>query len=180
MEVKELETGERLYMDGDCIQSVLPPESLFGFTYHALMIPPFKPSNMLMLGYGNGTVSGLTKKIWGADVKVTGVDRVSPHITIEGDRVLVMDAYKFVTEYAEKYDKFDYIAIDLYNGDRICKFICQKDFLKKLKEICSLRLAVNTNNMEDFQIVSCSLSAYFKPEIAKYIVGKNIVVFHKV
>jgi len=180
MIVKELETGERVYMDEGCITSVLPPESFFGFTYHAMMIPPFRPSNMLVLGYGNGTISGLTKKIWGEDVKVLGVDRISPHITVDGDDVLVMDAYKFVTEYAEKYEKFDNIVVDLYNGDRMCDFVCQEDFIKGLKVICSLRLAVNTNRVEDFDKVSHSYREHFTPEVLKEIFGKNIVGFYKV
>ena len=55
------------------IVSLKPPETAFGFTCFAHMIPPFKPEHTLLLGYGGGTVSELMRKIWGA-CKITGVD----------------------------------------------------------------------------------------------------------
>ena len=54
-----------LFKQDKVIQSMIPAETLFGFTYWSHMIPPYKPKNILILGYGKGQVVDLIEKIWG-------------------------------------------------------------------------------------------------------------------
>ena len=56
--------GVKYYLDKGVVQSIDPPESHFGFTYWALMIPPFKPKKILMLGCGDHTIIKLIEKIY--------------------------------------------------------------------------------------------------------------------
>ena len=139
METRVLESGEKLFIENNYLQSVSPSETLFGFTYFSAMIPPFRPTNMLILGYGNGAISELTKKIWG-DVIVTGVDLKAPREVSGNDVVVEMDAKQFIADCDTQYD---YIVVDLYNGSEACSFIFEEMFIKKLKYLCGVRLSIN-------------------------------------
>lgn len=172
MLTKTLDSGEKIHTQDGYIQSVEPAETLFGYTCFSAMIPPMKPENMLILGYGNGTVSELTKKIWG-DVKVTGIDLNAPLKVSGKDIVIEMDAQEFVKDCQSQYD---YIVIDLYNGKEVCEFIFNEEFVRKLREICSLRLSIN---LFEYHITKdIHYWEMFKHEISKTI-GRNRVSFFK-
>ena len=96
------ESGIISYQDAEgSIASLEPSESLFGYTYHGHMVPPFMPESMLILGYGEGTIANLTRKVWGLGLKVTGVDigQISPKF-IEYEMV-DGDAFAFVKDCAD-------------------------------------------------------------------------------
>lgn len=128
---------------GGLVQSVLPPEREFGYTYFSSMIPPFKPKRMLMLGYGYGTTPKLAKKIWGDDFEIVGVDDKSFRES-EGE-YLEKGAFHYVKECTES---FDYVAIDLFNGDQIPGFVFDEEFVQSLKRIATDLISINVINDE--------------------------------
>ena len=175
--------GADLYIDDGYIQSIDPPETLFGFTYWASMIPPTKPERMLILGYGNGTVAKLTRKIWWKDFKVYGVDLAFPsEIPWDSDTFPLIthqcDAYKFVTECEEEWEQtYDFIVVDLYNGLKVCDFIFDEKFVKRLSEIATLRIAVNVFE-QDFERIAV-YDHFFKHELTKSVLRNRVSFFKK-
>jgi hypothetical protein len=126
------------------IYSIDPPETLYGYTYFSHLIPPMKPETVLILGYAKGTVSKLIKKIWGDDIKVTGVD-VLDYGDNFSDRVIKMDARDYVYDCSAGMIKkrFDYVVVDLWEGYEVPDFIFTDQFAKSLKEITKKFLAFN-------------------------------------
>jgi hypothetical protein len=165
-EVQILESGEKLIYQGGQMHSVEPPESFFGFTYWALMIPPECPENPLILGGCKGrpcTIQALIEKIWNPP-QFTDIDILNGH-----------DAFEFVQQTE---DTFDYIIVDLWNGDKIEERIFDDEFVTNLAKIATLRISVNVHE----EHLSRLLEAYekhFKLELGKSI-GNNRVVFFKV
>ena len=127
-----------------------PAETLFGRTYHAHMIPPFVPDHTLMLGYGCGTVAELMRKVWGKSLKITGVDIERRDWDYCEHRFVKMDAYDFVRECSDGMIKkrFDYIAVDLYNGKEVPSFVYETEFAVRLKEICRKMISFNIPDVE--------------------------------
>ena len=133
------------------VQSVRPAESLFGYTVWAHMIPPFKPDHTLILGYGGGTTAELMRKIWGA-CKITGVD-IEAHESYNEYRINIMDAKHFLWEETRdsffkniklvQKNRYDYVCIDLWDGDKTCDFIYETEFVVRLREIATKLVCLN-------------------------------------
>lgn len=172
-----LESGEELLSKGKVLQSVNPPQSFFGYTVFSYMIPPFKPSKMLVLGYGDGTVSELTKMIWGKDISVVGVDLELPETPERcSDGFVMGDALGYVNNCTEM---FDFIVVDLYNAKTIPEFVFSKTFVEALNRISRLRVCINlTSDYFNKKGILEEWDKYFKFEIAKPIFD-NLVVFFK-
>ena len=126
---------------GNTIQSVNPPETGFGYNYWSHMIPPVKPKDVLMLGYGEGTVGKLIKKIWGDDVRIVGVDIHEPKRENAPDEFLRMPADVYLRA-AHPY-KFDFVAVDIFEGENIPKFVFSNEFVAHLRSRVIGRLAIN-------------------------------------
>ena len=122
------------------IQYLSFPQELFGMTYYSLLIPPFKPVNMLILGYGNGMIEKLTKMIWGGDIEVDGVDLVNPEVNGYND-FIQMSADTFVKKNCLR--KYDYVVVDLYNGSKIPEFVFNDEFVLGLSKITRKILGIN-------------------------------------
>src|SRR5215510_14571948 len=58
----------------NCLYSVYPPTAYLSFGNWIYMVPPFKPDNILMLGYAGGTVAGLIQLLYGKEIPITGFD----------------------------------------------------------------------------------------------------------
>src|SRR3990167_3921622 len=80
----------------DTIVSFFHADFLWGYTYHSHCIPPFKPDNVLILGYGKGQIADLIRKIYGSDIKITGVDLVAQDYKYIEYKIKICDAYEFV------------------------------------------------------------------------------------
>lgn len=178
MQIKTLDTGENLRIQDGFIQSINPPESLFGFTYWSYMIPPVKPEKMLILGYGNGTIASLTRMIWGDGIRIQGIDIKQTELPRQ---ILMVDAYEYVLN-IHKYHvnsniKYDYTVVDLYNGKKICDFVFDEEFVKKLSSICIGRLSINL--FEEYFGQEKVYENYFKRELEKNILKNRIVFFKK-
>lgn len=111
--------------------SVYPPETYLTFAYWIYMVPQYKPRNVLILGYGGGTVAGLIHKIYG-DVPITGVD-LDLQENIYNDTLIQADAREFI----KTCEKFDCVIVDLFytHNNEPCEFVATKEFVKDLEKI---------------------------------------------
>ena len=155
---KAMKAGAEMYFAKDgALYSMNPPETMFGFTYHAQMIPPMKPEHTLILGYGGGTVAALMRKIWG-DCKITGVDQEKYDSKFIEYKMKIMDAKKFLwdattpafKDYVFAKEKYDYICVDLWNGKQVPEFIFYAEFAVRLMEISKGMVALNIH-ADDFK-----------------------------
>ena len=134
-----------------------PPQLMFGYTYHAMMIPPFPPKSALILGYCKGTIAHLMHRIWPMPIVIDAVD-LSPvndrHLCLDENyyvNLLIMDAFKFVQGCGTTYD---YVVVDLMRGDKIPPFVFDPNFILHLKRITRRMLAVNCTfyKWDDFAV----------------------------
>ena len=143
--VKEAEKSGAHYLYGKgALYSVTPPESMFGYTIWAHMIPPFRPESALILGYGGGTVAELIRKIWG-QCKITGVDMEIQKNAFLEYKLKCMDAKKFVWDCTTGIfkSKFDYVCIDLWDGHKVPDFIFETEFVVRLREMTKKLISMN-------------------------------------
>lgn len=130
------QNGAKFSVSGNGFDSVNPPQTLFGYTYWAHMIPPIRPDNTLILGYGSGTVAKLIDLIWNKP-PILGVDLFD-----SGQApIIIMNAYKFVEDCK---DQFDYVCVDLWS-DGICNdfVLNDKNFIECLRRITKRFLCLN-------------------------------------
>jgi len=100
-------------------------ESIWKSTLKKINLHGFRISNSLILGIGGGTLARLIVKYF-PGAKITGVD-IDPLMVELGEKYLgletdnlqinIGDAYDFLFKNNSKSVKYDFIAIDLYNGD---------------------------------------------------------------
>jgi hypothetical protein len=129
------------------LYAVDPAETQFGYLYFAHMVPPVKPEHSLILGYGHGTVADLMRKIWGSDLKITGVDLLGYQKVGAWNeyRMEVMDAKLYIKKCTDHVIKtrFDYIAIDLWDGTRVPEFVFDVEFAVRLREMAKRYVCIN-------------------------------------
>ena len=142
-----------LFKQDKVIQSMIPAETLFGFTYWSHMIPPYKPNNILILGYGKGQVVDLIEKIWGFGIVYTGVDY---NDDMKNGSIVIEDAKEFIKNYGiENKPKFDYTCIDLWNGKTICEDMFEDEFAINLKKINTNMVCFNTYAFDKIRLIDC-------------------------
>lgn len=122
------------------IQSFPHHLEVFGYTAHALMIPPFAPRNVLMLGYGLGNVHRLIEAIWGP-MNMTGVDIYRPDADLSDVTFIQQTASRFVHEY--KGNPFDMVVLDLFVGKRIPEFVFYDSFASEVRALTGKLLTIN-------------------------------------
>lgn len=144
------------------ISSISPAESLFGYTYHAHMIPPYKPSEILIIGYGQGTIASLIRKVWDR-VQITGVDAEAQDWPYVEHKLLVCDAYDFVKECTNSIIKkrYDYIVVDLLHNGKVPDFIYSAEFATRLYSMTKTLMSINTPASE-FSKLKCFYDYGFK------------------
>ena len=139
-----------LHWNGKGLYSVTPPETMFGYTYHSHMIPPFKPEEGLILGSSGGTVTKLIKRIW-PEASLDCVDKESRAGGEDDSCFYLNDAYEFVL--GRNYGSYDFICIDLWNGDKVCDFIYTPEFAKKTREICNGLVCMNIPKADSEKLI---------------------------
>ncbi|HEY7293753.1 MAG TPA: methyltransferase domain-containing protein [Dehalococcoidia bacterium] len=121
-------------MDG-VVQSVDPDDALSG--YWQAMIPERRPESALLLGLGGGTVAHLLVRRFGP-LPITGVELSSEMIALARREfalaelpltIVQADALQFVHSTGER---FGYIAVDLYRGNRLVRGVLALPFLRAL------------------------------------------------
>jgi spermidine synthase len=174
--------GRAALMVNGVVQSISPADVLTDGGYWAAMLPDIRPRRALILGLGGGTLAQLLQSRWGAmaivgvddDPEILSIAREIDWLPREGLEVVVADAFAFVQSSQEQ---FDYIALDLFRGERLPARAFGKPFLRRLRSILEPhgRLAVNLfSDMHVFVRVA-RISAFF--EIRDQIaIGGNVVV----
>lgn len=165
-----VKSGSEYLVVNGALQSVSPPTSLFGYTYWSHMIPPIKPNDMLMLGYGWGTVASLTKGIYGEDIRVTGVDLAN----LNNPECLQMNAYDYIDKHNPE-PTWDYICIDLWDGPKSLSYtVNDKEFIEKIAAICKGFVCLNILLPESKEDHQEHIRMY---ENAGFIYDRNVVLY---
>ena len=158
--VQQSEKAGAQYMyNKGALQSVKPAETMFGYSFWSHLIPPFKPEHSLLLGYGTGSSADLMRKIWGT-CKITGVDIEARNDRYVEYRMKIMDAYDFVKDCTKdtffkgkipllgEKARFDYISIDLWDGDTVPAFVFDVEFVVRLREIATGLISMNIKSID--------------------------------
>jgi spermidine synthase len=101
------------------------------------LVPQFHPESVLILGYGDGTVAGLIRKLYG-DVKITGVDIEIPKHRDSYTEFVLSDARDFLKRLDPNYlpQYHQVIIIDLFVEQDICQFVFEKEFADLVTSKC--------------------------------------------
>lgn len=148
----------------EAIQSFRHPLEVFGYTAHALMVPPYAPRTVLMLGYGLGNVHRLIEIVWG-QVNMTGVDLALPDCDLSDVTFVQQSASRFVHEY--KGEPFDFVVVDLFNGRRIPEFVFHDSFASEVKGLTGKLLAINLT-FHDWKVFK-NFGKYFDVDCVKTV-----------
>lgn len=124
------------------VQSVNPPTKYLTFGCWIYLVPQYKAENILILGYGGGTVAGLIRLLYG-DVPITGVD-IKPCENLYNVEFIQADAKEFVKDCKH----FDTVIVDLCDDKDICDFVTAKEFVNDLAKIANY-IIVNTFHNKD-------------------------------
>jgi spermidine synthase len=139
-----------LLVDG-VVQSISLEDGLASGGYWAAMLPDAPPRRALILGLGGGTLARLVQARWGIEVSLVGVDddaavvetaRAVGWLPLPGLEVVIEDALTYVWRCTER---FDYIALDLYRGERLVGQELSRPFLRRVPDLLepSGRVAIN-------------------------------------
>lgn len=125
--------------------SAYPPQTFLTFEYWIFMVPQYKPKSILILGYGDGTVAGLIRLIWG-DVPITAVD-LAPYR--DGNRYGVNFIQADAQDFVKNCEKYDCVIVDLFSNEKLqsCEFVANPDFAKSLERIGNY-LIINGCNLD--------------------------------
>ena len=117
------------------IYSVDPPTTYLTFAYWIYMVPQYKPENILILGFGEGTVAGLIRLLYG-DVPITAVDITPPKENKYNVNFIQADANEFV----KTCGNYDAVLIDIFNQidtHSPCSFVSSEEFVLNIKRIAN-------------------------------------------
>ena len=131
------------------IQSFEVAEQLFGYTYHALMVPPYPMTSALFLGFGQGQVPALMEKIWPVGCEIVGVDKNHPGEPVHNCSVFFQKNAEDFARISERV--YDFVCIDIYDGNKVPKFVFSKEFVKDISRITGKMLAVNATFTDWFE-----------------------------
>jgi spermidine synthase len=135
--------GRPVLLVNGAVQSVLAddPEG-----YWRLMVPDVRPRRALLLGLGAGSVARLLHERFG-DLPIVGID--DDLAVIDFARELLADLPDLVIEQADAFEyveqaesageHFDYVAVDLYRGDRMAHGVVGRPFLRSLRTLAEPR-----------------------------------------
>jgi len=171
-ELRRAHGWDALVVDG-VVQSIAPLSGLTDGGYWRQMVPDEKPDRVLILGYGGGTLSGMLHQKFGRQLPVLGIDwspeTVALGWRVTGDEVVFADAIDWVANCTERYD---YVAVDLYEGGAIEPRVCSRSFARDVVRLCSGLLVVN--------LFAWHSAAEFEEQLTlvqKKYVGNNQLVF---
>ena len=129
-----------LLVDG-VVQSISLEDGLANGGYWAAMLPSLPPRRALILGLGGGTLARLLGVRFGTSVRMVGVDddvaiietaRAAGWLAVPNLELVVGDAFEFVKT---REQRFDYVAVDLFRGERLVTQIFGQPFLKRVRAL---------------------------------------------
>jgi spermidine synthase len=170
-----------LLVDG-VVQSISPADGLVDGGYWAAMVPDERTQRALILGLGGGTLTRLLQARWG-DLRIVGVDndpsiletaRAVGWLPPCGLEIVVADAFEYVQECR---DSFDYVAVDLFRGERLAGRAFGKPFLRRVRELLEPRGRLAVNMFRDHRALYRveRIAAFFdiRNEVS---VGGNVII----
>jgi spermidine synthase len=125
------------------ILSVNPPTQYLTFGPWIYLVPQYKPSSVLILGYAGGTVAGLIRLLYGDDVPIVAVD-IEPCVDTYNVSLVQADA----KEYVKTCGSFDCVIVDIFdpNVNQAAEFVYNdEEFAANLTRIANY-IIVNTIN----------------------------------
>lgn len=140
-----------LLVDG-VVQSISPEDGLASGGYWAAMLPDGPPRRALILGLGGGTLARLLHARWGTTCSIVGVDddpavvetaQAAGWLPLAGLEVVIDDAFAYAARCPG--GEFDYVALDLYRGERLVGEELARPFLKRVRALLvpGGRVAIN-------------------------------------
>ena len=128
--------------------SVYPPTTYLTNAYWIYCVPQFKPENILILGYENGTIAGLVRLLYG-DVPITGVDNKDCE-----NRYNVNLIKADAREYIKSCPHFEAVIIDITSdvkGEDL--FIYESEFAEDIGKIADYIIinAKPESNMHEYR-----------------------------
>lgn len=151
------------------IQSIVPAEETFNYSYWSQQIPPFGPENALMLGHGQGTTAALIKKIW-PETKITGAD--IRNNSENCDIFINKDAREVIADS----EKYDYVVVDIFEGGGIPEWVFEEEFVRSLARITNKLLSINILTLQKYDLKK--YEELFDLDLVKEI-GYNKIYFFK-
>jgi spermidine synthase len=143
-----------LLVDG-VVQSISLEDGLANGGYWAAMLPSLPPRRALILGLGGGTLARLLGARFGTSVRMVGVDddvaiietaRAAGWLAVPNLELVVSDAFEFVKT---RDQRFDYVAVDLFRGERLVAQIFGQPFLKRVRALLEPPAQVAFNMFSD-------------------------------
>ena len=114
------------------MKSVYPCTDMLTLGPWIYLVPQFHPESVLILGYGDGTVAGLIRKLYGSEVRITGVDIEIPKHRDSYTEFVLSDARDFL----KLDERYQVIVVDLFTGYDICQFVFEKEFADLVTSKC--------------------------------------------
>jgi len=172
-----------LIVDG-VVQSVAVQSSDRSDGYWWEMLPDVRPRHALLLGLGGGTVASLLRLRFG-DVSIVGVE--CDERVLELARSTLLADVPIEYELADAHDflatvepGFDYVCVDLFQGERVDRRISGRPFLRQLQRVVNRGGTVCFNLFRDKRSdTSISRIARVLRVTREIAHGKNVVVHTK-
>ena len=178
--VGEDEGRRALLVDG-VVQSVAVEDAEAG-GYWAAMLPDVRPRRALVLGLGGGTIVHLLRRRFGpfavvgleTDPEVLALARAEFGLDWPELQVRIEDAFAYVAACRER---FDYVCVDLYRGNRAERGVLSRPFLRGLKALARPGAEIALNLFFDRRAASAvqRIGRVLTVRAAQRI-GKNLVV----
>lgn len=132
------------------LNSVFPPTEYLTFGPWIYMVPQYKPTSVLMLGYAEGTVAGLIRLLYGR-VPITGVDLVPPRKDYYGINFVQVSA----EDYVKRAPATDAVIVDVYADGSYepPPFVTSAEFVANLERIARY-IIVHTSEKTDMSSYS--------------------------
>jgi len=151
------------------LYSLYPPTAFLTFANWIYMVPPFKPENVLLLGYGGGTVAGLIRLLYG-EVEITGVD-----LAFVDNRYGVRQVQADANTWVRDCGNFDCVIVDVFNGQLTASFVCEYEFVTQIARITRRCAIVHCDPSQNIGVYE----QFFQRLQLMQIRGHNICYFKK-
>lgn len=160
---------------------------IFDQTFHNFKIQERNIKNVLILGFGAGSVASLLTDKYGIGCKITGIEKDSVVIHLarkyfnisrfKNLELLIYDAYDYVQTHSKK---FDIIVVDVYIDDQVPKCFHEKRFLKQLDRLLQengvlfFNKVVNNSKQEiEFNELASNVEELFGSSLTYKLIKNN-------
>ena len=172
--------GRRALLVDGVVQSVAVEDAVGG--YWPILLPNVRPKQALILGLGGGTIVHLLRRRFGdltivgleADPDVLALARNEFALDQPGLEIRHEDAFGFVTTCR---DRFDYLCVDLFRGNRPEPGMLSRPFLRNLKALATPGAEIAFNLFHDRRTpTALNRLARVLTIRSTERIGKNVVV----